>query len=338
MRTEEILKNIYRIPVPLPNNPLKELNSYLIRDPVRCLLIDTGFRLPVCKEALMEGLKELDTDPRSVDVFLTHMHADHAGLSSEIAREGQSIFIGEPDGLLLNKLPTPGEKWGGDKWVWPREKELLAGMPAEIIDNMEELNPAILYAPLGGASYTFVKDGDTLDVGGYSLKCLHTPGHSPGHMCLWDSSTGLLFSGDHVLFDITPNITSWPTVDDSLGDYLDSLRTVQAYPVKLALPGHRKTGDFHERINELLKHHEIRLAEVVSIVTSEPGLTAYDIAGRMRWKIHAVNWEEFPSSQKIFAVGECLSHLNYLRLRGKIVRETDGPVHRHYPGASADDR
>ena len=330
MRTEEVLKNIFRIPVALPDNPLKEINCYLIRDPVRSILIDTGFRLPACKEALLAGLKELDIDPASVDIFLTHMHADHSGQSSDIAGGSQRILISEMDGKLLERLPTPGEKWGGDKWVWHREKEILAGMPPEIIDDMEKINPAIKFAPQGGARYTYVNDGDILNVGGYSLRCTWTPGHSPGHMCLWDERFGLFFAGDHVLFDITPNITSWPAVEDSLGDYLASLRAVREYPVKIALPGHRKSGDFHTRIDELLEHHERRLAEVRHIVGTEPGLTAYEIAGRMRWKIRAVNWDEFPDSQKIFAVGECLSHLNYLRLRFEVDRETDGPVYRFF--------
>jgi len=328
MRTEELLKNIFRIPVALPNSPLKELNSYLIRDPVRSLLIDTGFRLPVCKEALLAGLDELGTDPGSVDFFLTHMHADHSGLSTEIVGENQRILISEPDGRLMERLPIPGENWA-DKRVWNRERDILAGMPKEIIDNMGAINPAVMFAPLGGARYTFIKDGDILNVGGYSLRCIHTPGHSPGHMCLWDPENKVIFSGDHVLFDITPNITAWPAVEDSLGDYLNSLRLTRELPVRITLPGHRKTGDFHSRIDELLDHHKKRLAEVEYIIQSEPGLTTYEIAGRMRWKIRAVNWDEFPASQKIFAVGECLSHLNYLLLRGLISRDTDGPVYRY---------
>jgi glyoxylase-like metal-dependent hydrolase (beta-lactamase superfamily II) len=138
-----------------------------------------------------------------------------------------------------------------------------------------------------------------------------------------------MFTGDHVLFDITPNITSWPSVDDSLGDYLDSLRLIREFPVKLALPGHRGTGDFHARVDELLRHHEARLAEAEHIVRSNPGLSAYELAGRMQWQIRSANWEEFPAPQKIFAVGECLSHLNYLLLRGVIVRQCDIGVHRY---------
>ena len=322
-RTEEIAKNIYRIPVRLPDSPLKELNSYLIRDPERCLLIDTGFRVAVCKDALLSGLGELGVDPGSVDIFLTHLHADHAGLASDIVGDGCRVLVSEDDGDLLEKLPV-----AVGRWVWNEMRDSLAGMPPEIVIGMEDINPAIKYAPLRNFRYTRVKDGEILRVGGYSLRCILTPGHTPGHMCLWDESCGLMFTGDHVLFDITPNITAWPSRDDSLGDYLDSLRLIREYPVKTALPGHRGTGDFHARIDELFRHHEARLAEVENIVRSKPGLSAFDIAGEMRWHIRADSWDEFPAPQKVFAVAECLSHLNYLRIRGVIVRTREDGVYR----------
>ena len=70
-----------------------------------------------------------------------------------------------------------------------------------------------------------LKDGDQLELAGFSIRVFHTPGHTPGHMVLYLPEQQLLFSGDHVLFDISPNITSWPEVEDSLGDYLESLKT-----------------------------------------------------------------------------------------------------------------
>jgi glyoxylase-like metal-dependent hydrolase (beta-lactamase superfamily II) len=331
--TEAVAENIYRIPVRLPDNPLKELNSYLIKDSRRSLLIDTGFRLPECEEALLTGLEELGEGPGTVDVFLTHLHADHSGLSSIFKTGGGQVFISEIDGDMLSHLPGIGEKWAGEwteKWAGSRERDVLAGMPADMVDNMYALNPAVLFAPPGGPWCTYVKDGEIFKVGGYSLRCVLTRGHTPGHMCLWEEANGIMFTGDHVLFDITPNITAWPTVADSLGDYLDALRAIREYPVKTSLPGHRKQGDFHARIDELFNHHEARLAEVVAIIGAVPGLTAYEISGRMHWKIRANNWEEFPATQKIFAVGECLSHLDYLLLRGRIEREPDNGVYRYY--------
>ena len=327
MLTSEITQNVFRIPVTLPNSPLKVLNSYFIKDPVRSLLIDTGFYLDACREALLAGLTELGEYPGDFDIFLTHMHSDHSGLAADVISDGMRILISETDLKLLNTTKK-------------REKVILddiakrygeAGMPEYIIENFTIISPAISFSsPTESTQYVGIPDGEMIYTGGYALRCTWTPGHSPGHMCLWDEAKGLFFSGDHVLFDITPNITSWSFVYDSLGDYLDSLRAVSKYDVKLALPGHRDTGDFNARVEALLRHHQIRLAEVERIVGEFPESTAYEIAGKMKWKIRANSWADFPDPQKIFAVGECLSHLDYLLLRDKITRGKAGNVYRYY--------
>jgi len=77
-----------------------------------------------------------------------------------------------------------------------------------------------------------------IDIGRYSFRCIETPGHSPAHFCLYEAKNKILVSGDHILFDITPNITFWPQLDNSLKSYLDSLDKVYNLDVNLVLPGH----------------------------------------------------------------------------------------------------
>ena len=139
-----------------------------------------------------------------------------------------------------------------------------------------------------------------------------------------------MFTGDHVLFGISPNITFSVGVEDSLGNYMDSLRKVRNYPVELALPGHRQTGNYAERIDKLLEHHEKRLREAVDVVTYHPGSTAYQIAGEMQWRIRAKNWREFPAVQKWYAVSECLAHLDHLRKYGAVERRWEDGAWRYY--------
>ena len=153
------------------------------------------------------------------------------------------------------------------------------------------------------------------------MECILTPGHTPGHLCLFDREEGILFSGDHVLFHITPNICRWTGVKDSLGDYLASLERVNDLPVQRLLPAHRmEQGALPQRIKELKHHHRIRLDSALDIVRHTPGLTAYDIAGRMAWSIRCRSWADFPVTQKFFAVGEALAHLDYLEVRGLLRR------------------
>jgi glyoxylase-like metal-dependent hydrolase (beta-lactamase superfamily II) len=125
-----------------------------------------------------------------------------------------------------------------------------------------------------------------------------------------------------VLFHITPNICRWTGVEDSLGDYLASLDRVNALPVERVLPAHRmEMGDLGGRVNELKSHHRLRLDSALEIVKREPGLTAYDIAGRMAWSIRCRSWLDFPVTQKFFAVGEALAHLDWLEKQGLLRRE-----------------
>lgn len=312
--TEQIFKNIYSINVPLPGNPLKWLNSYFIRGENGCrsLLIDTGFNRPECLEALMSGLRELNADLAQTDVFLTHVHSDHTGNAAALQSLGSRIIFNALDYHDIQTLDWP--KRG--RWF------VTEGMPGDVCANVLKNNPAILYAP-GKFTADTVLDGDILEYGDHVLKCVQTPGHCLGHMCLYSEKEKLLFSGDHILFDITPNICSMGTDTDMLGKYLDNLRRIRTLDIDTVLPGHRTSGScsVYQRIDALLEHHRVRLAEAEKIVSESDGLSAYEIAGRMRWSIRAKNWDDFPPGQKWFAMGEALSHLDRLRNENKIIRE-----------------
>lgn len=108
-------------------------------------------------------------------------------------------------------------------------------------------------------------------MGEYTLEVIAAPGHTPGQICLWMADQQVLFTADHVLFDITPNITMWPNLPNALGRYLESLTRIGTYPARLALPGHRHTADLAPRIQALLAHHRRRAAETLAIVPAGGG-------------------------------------------------------------------
>ncbi len=165
-----------------------------------------------------------------------------------------------------------------------------------------------------------MKEGDSIEVGDYSFRCIETPGHSPGHMCLYEAKKKILVSGDHILFDITPNITFWIEQDNSLKEYLASLEKVYALDVNLVLPGHRNIlNDHKRRITELQEHHKNRLNEVLSAL-EDGDKTAWEVARYITWDIDISSWELFPAVQKFFAIGETIAHLDYLETDGSIMR------------------
>ena len=161
---------------------------------------------------------------------------------------------------------------------------------------------------------------------------IHTPGHTKGICCLYLPEQEIFFTSDHILFDITPNIQVWPNMSDSLDHYLESLEKVRSLPVQMALPGHRKgSTSIVGRIDEIKEHHRRRLNEVLSIAAARPGSTAYDIAPHMTWSMRGKKWHEFPPTQKWFAMGETLAHIEYLLHHGQLRREEQGGVFRYYP-------
>jgi glyoxylase-like metal-dependent hydrolase (beta-lactamase superfamily II) len=179
-------------------------------------------------------------------------------------------------------------------------------------------HPGIRYSPPNYPEFTILRDGDPLEVGDYRFNCVHTPGHSPGHLCLHEPNKRILLSGDHVLGDITPNIASGMGDNDVLGAYLASLDKVYDLAVALVLPGHRRVfSDLQSRIKELKHHHQVRAEEVLTILKTGIG-TAYEVATQMTWNIAVESWERFPLMQKWFAVGEAAAHLRYLETEGAV--------------------
>lgn len=318
----KVAENIYRKVLPLPNNPLKELNAYIITGD-KNLLIDTGFNRPECEEALQSAFDELGID--SADLFITHLHSDHCGLVSKFQTETSTIFSGETDGELINF------ESGNLYWRMLDDLFLKYGFPKAAFGRNTDIHPGRKYCNEQKINFTYVAEGDVLEYGGYKLKAVETPGHTPGHMCLYDEEKKVLFCGDHILGDITPNICIELGVENPLQNYFDSLAKVEKLDVELLLTAHRTpVDDMYERIKELYGHHEKRLAEVMRILGSE-WKTAYTVAKDMTWQIRCRDWNDFPAPQKWFATGEAVAHLQYLYFCGKISREERNGIY-YYRG------
>jgi glyoxylase-like metal-dependent hydrolase (beta-lactamase superfamily II) len=315
---EEVLADLYRIEIPLPNSPLRALNSYFIRGPVRSLLVDTGMNREECRTAMNEALQELHVNMGETDIFLTHMHSDHSGLVSSLIADSTRVYCSRPDGERLQ-----AESRWGEMLAYARQN----GFPQQELDLVMDKHPGKKFGDGGLTTFEPVKEGDTLSVGDYRFRCVETPGHTIGHICLYDAGRRLLIAGDHVLGTITPNISAWATGENPLHRYLESLDRVGAMQIDLALPGHRAiVTDCHGRIQELKQHHQVRAEEILTILKQGP-MTAYQVASRMTWNMRYDCWEQFPVPQKWFAAGEALSHLIYLEGTARVRRErVDGTV------------
>ena len=306
---KEILENIYRIEVPLPNNPLKATNSYVITGLQRNWVIDTGLDRKECMRAIRTGLTQLGIDLEKTDFFITHLHADHFALAPRLATKHSVVYMSEIEAERLK------EKAPWDDMLIFAE---LNGFPREELQTALLKHPGYKYGGTKQVPVTTLKDGDRLTMGDYVFTCLLTPGHTKGHMCLYEPRRKILFSGDHILGDITPNIQLWTDTDDSLKAYLLSLDRILNFEVDLVLPGHRhRVLNCHARVHQLKSHHRARAEEVLNIL-SNGGKCAFEVASQMSWDIDCDSWDDFPVPQKWFATGEAIAHLKFLENKGLI--------------------
>jgi glyoxylase-like metal-dependent hydrolase (beta-lactamase superfamily II) len=316
--TEEVLPNIYRMEIPLPKNPLRAVNAYVLKGKSRHLIVDTGLNRQECRDAFTAGLQHLGVSLENADFFITHHHADHSALACRLASGTSTLFLSGPDAEWITRRT---------RWEQMADHARLHGFPEEVLQAAIRSHPAHQYGPQVQVPPTILQEGDLLRSGRYTFECVATPGHTPGHTCLYEPQKKVLLSGDHVLVDITPNIQSWSDDGHPLRDYLASLEKVGRMDVEVVLPGHRRVfTDCRRRIQELIRHHHRRADEVFEILR-KGSRNAFAVAAEMSWDIHFSSWSRFPPAQKWFATGEALAHLKYLQEEGRVFREVrDGGV------------
>jgi len=153
---------------------------------------------------------------------------------------------------------------------------------------------------------------ELVGMGNHTLRVEWTPGHSPGHVCLHEAPTGLLFAGDHVLPELSPNIGLHPqSTPDPLHDYLQGLKRMAALAPKLVLPAHgRPFSDIAGRVDALVSHHARRLDQILEIVGRQE---------KSGWQVAVELWGPRENLyEKRLALQEGLAHLQALAVEGRV--------------------
>ena len=317
--------------MPIPANSLRYVFVYVFETDRGPYLVDTGWNTDDAYAALCAGLVEAGTSVGDVQgILVTHLHPDHYGLAGRV-REASGCWIGlhPADAALIH-----------DRYVDPDYLvEMIGAMlrevgaPAEELDALQHAAMPVLPLVTPATPDILVEDLDRLDVPGWDLVALWTPGHSPGHLCLWDASDRLMLSGDHVLPRITPNVALHPQAGDNpLGDFLDSLARVAELDVAEVLPGHEhRFVGLAERVAELVEHHERRFEEVIAVVDGG-ATTGWEVATMLHW---SRPWGTIDGFMRRAAVLETLAHLRALEVRGLMASAAgDGrPTEWHLVGA-----
>lgn len=314
----EVLESLYLVQVPLPDNPLKVINSYVIAgDDGTTTLVDVGFNHPDCEEALDRALRTLGRSWDGVQIVLTHSHPDHTGNLDRIWRPGMPVFANLHSFQEVKNLMAMEEAVYGPLLLQAATLEQQRDMV--FTDNGPRLHVSAELLPLETYPvFTYVADGDRLHLGPYTFEVVETPGHDAWHICLYERQRRLLIAGDHVLERITPSVSSWFPASNALAQFLASLEKVADLPVDLILPAHgRPFTGLGERVDFLLAHHRERLEEIYELVRAGHD-DIVSISQHATWRYP--DWGSWPLDQKYFSMGETLAHLIYLVRQGRILQ------------------
>lgn len=320
---ESLGQGVHRLALPLPGDALKAVNVYVIESDDGLTLIDSGWDDEHSREVLASGLRRLSFKLGDVRrVLVTHLHGDHLGQATHIARTvGSEVSIGDDERATLAFF------------IADPQATVEARLARLQMAGAEALLPELRADPPDLAvdwdmPQRYLRDRDIVRAGDRELQVVHTPGHTKGHVCFHEPATGWLFSGDHVLPHITPSIGFEPRpTDHSLHDFLSSLARVRRLSIDRVLPAHGPVfTDLPGRVDELTGHHEGRLAETLRALAGGAE-TAYEVAQVLRWTRRLRAFGDLDLFNQMLATLETLAHLELLDSRGRASR-TDEDVAR----------
>lgn len=304
---------IQRISVPTPFY-VGPVNVYLVEEEP-LTLIDAGPRDDNSLEALRSGLARLGHKLSDIKrIIISHAHADHYGLAQLIVEESGAIpYIHEWDAPAVGAVTD---------YAAYRTLLTAAGVPREAIDRMEAG-----YEKFKGFAYPLdrvelLKDNDEILFEHESLTVVHTPGHTPGSICLLRTSNRLVFASDTVLKTITPNPVLSPDPINpnrrfqSLGEYLVSLARIRALAPTVLKGGHGDdVTDYNEHFHRMYRFTNARQTKLMALLPKH-GATAWDTSKLL-----------FPDAggyHRFLALSETVAHLDYAVAESKLAIERKG--------------
>lgn len=333
----QILEGIYQLLTPFPQFTTEEARKlrveleehprvtkglpyvlpYMVKAGSDVLLVDCGWNTDQAYAALEEGMREHGTHPSEIrQLVITHIHPDHYGMAGRLKRLADcEIVIHEKDAAVI------ADRYFGPKGLTEEMSTFMSshGVPPLQSPDMARGSMNMLDRVSPVPPDTEVKGGEVYQVGDFDFELIWTPGHSPGHICLYEPNRKVLLTGDHILPTITPNVSiHMQTSGSPLGDYMRSLRKLIDLDVDYVLPAHEfNITDLKKRIIEIEEHHDIRLDEMWNCV-DKGGSTAWEVAARVKWATGML--ADFEPFMQRSAVGETIAHLEFLFESGRLAK------------------
>ena len=298
---------------------LRHVHVYALLHEGKVALFDTGMNIPETYKVLDEALATLGKTTKDIDrIFLTHFHADHCGIAGAIQKlSGASVRLSATDEMRLqhnNRLEELAER--------ARNFFLPQGLPQKAMDTLVKLMALFRKATLPFQVGTHLEPHEKITLGDRTIEVIAAPGHTAGQMCFYFPDEGIFLAGDHVLPDITPNLSPdiFRLEYRPLRSFLESLGAIRDLPVRMVYPAHGEPfPDLRRRVDEMKEHHAERTQLIVAALQGKEK-TAFEVSG-------VIFGTDLPEFDQFLALNETYVHLVELMDKGQVrTDERDGLV------------
>ena len=301
---------IYQIRLPMGSSFW--MNSYLIPDGDGYTIIDPGFNTEEIINLWHKVSREIGFTFNQIrKIIVTHHHPDHYGLSGWFQQHSNApVYVSS-----LAKQQIEG-LWGEGRPLvsFFLETYRKNGIPERLYEQLEENLIDNIQQVLPHATTTILDKGQAIQIGDSTYEVLLIAGHAAGHLALYSKELKIIFVGDQVMPDSSPDTCYVADEYDvnPIQSYIQSLNSLKGYDVRMAFPGHHQPfHHFIERLEQLKQLNEERQQKVEKQFTVDEWKTAYEA-------YYGV-FEPVPALiQKRFHFTETLSRVRYALLNGLI--------------------
>jgi len=289
-----------------------QANVYFI-DGSRLTLVDAGSGDEWCLHMIERELERLNHRIEDLELIVnTHAHPDHTGGDAEMQRRSGAEIAIHP--LDARALQDPASFWT-EEATRVRELFTISGAPEFtqfLTTHLLSRGPHRIKTPNRTEVSTLLNEPSTIELGHLTLRVIHTPGHTPGHISLYDPDSGIAFTGDHILQETTPNV-------QDLTSFVTSLNKILHLEPRVALPGHEEI--IHEpkrRVLELLEHHRGRERAFLNLLRESQGKTLFQLSREY--------WGYLSPRNLLLALQEARAHMQKLTQEGRVTEQWRGKI------------
>jgi glyoxylase-like metal-dependent hydrolase (beta-lactamase superfamily II) len=296
-------------------------NCYLVISGSEAGIIGLPLHERESRAEIQKCLQEFSVDQNRVKLLFTHAHEDLLTRIPEFLPKQCPVYLGARD--LQNLTGQSSRHFRICLYIregFPPERVKIY---EQILRIQEEVRQDLNYQP--------VQNGDEIQIGALSLRAIHTPGHSRGHVCYLLPEERLLFTGDMMQYDGMPSVEPWPEGGSAVEKLLDSLDYMKELMVKRALPEHGELkGEYSSRIQTIWNQYYLMLLQMYQAVNRCPGLSAYELL------LHILTQQkkQIPASDQVKRrmMNETVACLDFLRRRGYVQTVMRDGILRNEPG------